>query len=315
MSEDLRNLEFPGGKEDLLCFLREVISDRVLSIEDVQVLCSKIPVRYMLCNLLIDYCSSFHWIMQNNGNIWIDASLSRYIASEKNLNTALIISAVRKMFDLNIFSADMFKYDVSVSKILFRNELLPLVYSSIRNVLVSQGFFEAAPNSCGNLLYINPNFEELVFEFCKEKIQAFTLASLKEKLEKNSIAGAKAEEFVLKFEQQRITNRDLSGMIRIISDVDVGAGYDVLSFETNQSVQYDRYIEVKAIDHMGGFFWSANEYEIAKLKGIHYYLYLVDLAKTKLDGYSPIVISNPAIEIMKSNEWFIEPKVYYINHV
>ncbi|MBD5484393.1 MAG: DUF3883 domain-containing protein, partial [Lachnospiraceae bacterium] len=79
-------------------------------------------------------------------------------------------------------------------------------------------------------------------------------------MENNAIVGAMAEEFVLNYEHQRITNLELASKIRIISDVDVTAGYDIISFDSNQSTRYDRYIEVKATSK-NGFFWSVNEYE------------------------------------------------------
>lgn len=73
----------------------------------------------------------------------------------------------------------------------------------------------------------------------------------------------------------------------------------------------DRFIEVKAISNVG-FYWSKNEYEIAKLKGKSYYLYLVELNKINNLEYSPEIINNPAEIIINSDKWFIEPQGYHI---
>lgn len=177
---------------------------------------------------------------------------------------------------------------------------------------MSQGFFNVERTAHNMYYFINPDYEEVVSQRCKEKAKAFTLAQLKARLENNSIAGEKAEAFVLEFEKKRIQNRDLSDLIRIISEVDVGAGYDIISFETDISQQYDRYIEVKAISKQEGFFWSTNEYEMAKLKGKKYYLYLVDLSRIEIKGYSPVIVRDPANIIMNSDDWLITPETYHI---
>jgi hypothetical protein len=123
-----------------------------------------------------------------------------------------------------------------------------------------------------------------------------------------------AEHFVLDFEIQRL-GKDFASRVRIISDIDVGAGYDIISFESNESQEYDRFIEVKATSNSQGFFWSSNEYETAKLKGPRYYLYLVDLRKIRRDDYVPLIIKDPAAVIMESEDWLVEPQTYQITKI
>ena len=60
---------------------------------------------------------------------------------------------------------------------------------------------------------------------------------------------------------------------------------------------------------------SRNEYEIAKLKGNTYYLYLVDLTKVNQPAYLPQIIKNPAINVMESVEWFVETQSYFIKRI
>ena len=62
----------------------------------------------------------------------------------------------------------------------------------------------------------------------------------------------------------------LAGKVRRISEVDVTAGYDIISYNSIKSKETDRFIEVKARSS-SGFYWSKNEYETAKLKGEPYY--------------------------------------------
>ena len=103
-------------------------------------------------------------------------------------------------------------------------------------------------------------------------------------------------------------------VVRIISEVDVTAGYDIVSFNSPQSQEPDRFIEVKAVSN-SGFHWSKNEYEIAKLHGEKYFLYLIDLSKTADAEYNPVIITNPALTVMDSPDWLIEPESYYIRKI
>ena len=86
-------------------------------------------------------------------------------------------------------------------------------------------------------------------------------------------------------------------------------------YETSSSTEIDRFIEVKAVNHEMGFFWSENEYEVAKLKGTRYYLYLVNLEKIRKENYEPMMICNPANSIMKSENWLVETQTYHVRYV
>lgn len=57
----------------------------------------------------------------------------------------------------------------------------------------------------------------------------------------------------------------------------MGAGYDILSFNSATSLSYDRFIEVKSFHGKPHFYWSSNEKNTSELWGDKYYLYLVDL--------------------------------------
>lgn len=311
MSEELKNLDFPGRKEDILFFLQNIIGKQGLLRDDVRVLCSHAPGIYQLyADSLISYCASFGWISCDE-SACLNDEFYPFVESSDDLNNALIKSTINKLFQKNIFKADMFFYDFNNCRILFKNELLPLSYSAVRNVLISQGFFETE-RVLLNCIYISPIFENIVLELCKKSRKNFSLAKLKDDLEKNAIAGAKAEEYVLEFEKKRITNPGLLEKIRIISEIDVCAGYDILSFESNDSLGYDRFIEVKAVSRKNGFYWSSNEFEIARLKGAYYHLYLVDLLKISQPDYVPTIVTNPANAIMHSDDWLVEPQTYQI---
>ena len=88
-----------------------------------------------------------------------------------------------------------------------------------------------------------------------------------------------------------------------------------MSFDSSNSFNYDRFIEVKAVTNSNSFYWSINELNTAKLKGKQYYIYLVDLQRVSDDTYVPTIINDPASALFDSEEWFIEPQSFYIWHI
>lgn len=207
----------------------------------------------------------------------------------------------------------MFYFDSIQCCYAFKNELFPLALSGVRNVLISQGFLIPSRNTQTSRFYISPAYETLVAKHCKRRRKQLSLDQLKKQLEINELAGEKAEIFAFEFEKKRL-GQPLCEKVRRISEIDVTAGYDIISFDSNQSLNLDRFIEVKAISN-ASFFWSKNEYEIAKLKGSTYYLYLVDLTRIDEKNYSPQIVQNPAVNIMNTDEWFVESQTYYVKHI
>ena len=189
------------------------------------------------------------------------------------------------------------------------------ILKSIRNVLVSQEFLSVDREQKKTTFWVHPNFESMLAQFCKKSSTTLSLKQLQARLEADAIAGAKAESFVLKYERRRICNPVLQRQIKQISEIDVCAGYDIISYENDKSTFYDRFIEVKAIPQKPSFFWSRNELEIAKLHGEKYFLYLVDLSKIENAEYCPQIISNPVQSIMKSPDWIVEPESYHVQKI
>ncbi len=315
MLDVLKKLNSPGRKEDLIYFLQSIVGRRAIQIEDVRTLCAHAPAGYQLyADYLVSYCACFGWLKCDEV-ISLCEDTCAVVDNAAEINRHMIETTVKILFENSIFSPEMFIYDVEKSKLLFRNELLPLPYAPIRNVLISQGFLLIERENGKTHFEVHPDYENLVARYNKRSAKTMTINQLKARLEANSIAGAKAEEFVLAYEKKRINNTGLREKIKQISDVDVGAGYDIVSFESNDSVSFDRFIEVKAVTRQLGFFWSKNELEIAKLKGEQYYLYLVDLSKIGMPEYNPVIIPNPAETIINSIDWLVEPESYHIKSV
>ena len=315
MLGELKKLNYPGRKEELLYFLQSVVGSNAVTIDDIRVLCTHAPAGYQLRDKsLIAYCACFGWISTGN-EVAVCAEVRTVLGEQSQLNSYLIESALKILFDNKVLTADMFVYDIDRCRVSFRNELLPLSFAAIRNVLVSQEFLIVEREEYKTEFWVHPDFESILARFCKKSATTLTLEQLKARLEANSVAGAQAENFVLEYEKRRIHNPALRRTIKQISEIDVCAGYDILSYETDASVCYDRFIEVKAVSRNLSFFWSKNELEIAKLQGEKYYLYLVDLSRVKDENYHPIMISNPALSVMSSSDWLVEPESYHIQKI
>lgn len=315
MSEELKILNSPGQKEDILFFLISIVQDRQLPIEDLRVLCARSPGKYKLAvDNLIDYCLFFNWI-KVDGKVSLAPELFKYLSTPDALNDKLIETSVGKLFHYDILSPDMFSYNSEIKSYIFRNERLSLSHSAIRNVLLSQGFLILERNVLPNIFKIEGRYESIIAREVKEITRLFSLAQLQKKLEANTKAGEKAEQFVLEYERRRIKNDQLIKEIRIISIIDVLAGYDIVSFSSDTSIFHDRFIEVKAITADNSFFWSRNELEVAKLKGQEYCLYLVNLSEIQNPVYEPFIIINPADALFNSMNWLVTPETFHIRKV
>lgn len=314
MLDELRNLKYHGSKDGLLFFIRDVVGHSEIRIQDAEVICSHAPgKRQLSVEDLISYCLAFGWIKVEADIVSLSPSFVACASDENALNEKLILSTVEQLFMDEIFSPCLFSYDAIQGCYSFKNELLSLSFSAVRNVLISQGFLIVVRDTQETKFYIAPAYESIVAKHCKSKRKQFSIEQLKKQLGDNELAGEKAELFVLSFEKERI-GKPLCGGIKRISEIDTSAGYDVVSFNSSQSQVPDRFIEVKAISS-AGFFWSKNEYEIAKLKGEMYYLYLVELSRIGELGYAPEMIQNPASNIMESDIWFVETQSYHIKRV
>jgi hypothetical protein len=141
-----------------------------------------------------------------------------------------------------------------------------------------------------------------------------SLEQLKEINRIKGLHGYEAELYVEKYEKQRLFNHPSINKIRIISNLDVGAGYDIVSFNSNTSETIDRFIEVKSFAKYLSFYWSRNEVEMARLKGDNYFLYLIDRSKMEDATYKPLIIQNPFTTVFLADEWLKQENLWYVTN-
>ncbi len=316
MLNELKRISQLGRREDVLFFLRTIIGFRQLSEKDVRTICSHSSGGYQFdVESMLVYCAYLQLIEWHSHAVKLTEDAIKHIDDASELNEHVIRKTITRLFADQLFTVEMFMFDIIHERYVFRNEYFPLSFAPLRNILISQGLFEVHHHVSNTEFFIHDRYVKLIAPFCRQAKRSFGINQLKKKLEANIQAGEAAEQYVLEYERKRISYPILSEKIKIISDIDISAGYDIISFNSMQSRNYDRFIEVKAISRSSSFYFSANEFDTAKLKGVLYYLYLVDLKQIYDRTYAPIIINNPVTAIFSSDDWLIEPQSYHIWHV
>ena len=141
MLDGLKNLNYQGGKDGLLFFICDVIGFNKIKTRDVEVICSHAPgKRHLSVDELVRYCLAFGWIKVEADIISLLPSFASYVCNKEELNKQIILSTVEQLFKEEILNPTMFSYDTIQCCYSFKNEFLPLSFSTVRNVLISQGF-------------------------------------------------------------------------------------------------------------------------------------------------------------------------------
>lgn len=148
------------------------------------------------------------------------------------------------------------------------------------------------------MFFVRKEFEEIL-PFDLIRVAKLDEETLWKRLEAQRLRAKAAEEFVLGFERLRLLKlgrNDLAELVVRISAVDVSAGYDIKSFESDG---YPRYIEVKSSSGIKvRFEWSLLERAMATEATRRYWIYFVAAAHTLPNLTEPIVqIQDPISEI------------------
>ena len=309
MQEELRRSNAIGTASAIEHFFELVFTNKSVSIESLHNVFRYHSLTQFNCHLAILFLEELGLIKIHSKEIHLTASgegLSGLTldCQKKRISTMVLnLLLEEKMVNCERFSIDSITGELkipanafSLSAAVYRNFLYEIGYFSKHGV-----FFVISDEK------LRKEFESRLAEKKKKTSQAELLL----KLQKQQEDGELGERFVLKYETKRLSQ--FRKLPKLISPIDVGAGYDILSYNGEESTNYDRYIEVKSFRGKPHFFWSANEKRIAELFGENYFLYLVDLCAVEKSGeaYIPQVIQNPATNL-NSDNWLIEPSSYLI---
>ena len=314
MSSEITRYDSLGSFDEVLYVLSNILSSKKHSVKDIEnyfrgggIFSRPLPILG-----IIELLHLMELIFQDEGKIALSEKGRRLLednAGTVDIKKAFIKILLEKIKEdselLDFISFDSISYDAHYDSYAIRNSKIPLKYSALKNFLIHLGFFRFSELS-KNVLIVDNGLMEKFSEEIKLIHNKKTLIQLKNNLERMQQLGGIAEDFILKLEKERLSGHPHSDKVRKISEIDVAAGYDIVSYEDKSSSVHDKFIEVKSYDGTTNFFWSKNEIDVAKQKGDFYYLYLVDRSKIDSKSYLPIIIRNPFQNVFSNNQdWVI----------
>lgn len=312
MQEELRRSSTIGDSRGILYFAETVLKCNVILRESAQQLCSFVDGIRINFNCSVAFFEYLGFIRTSANSLYPTEEGKRlYSLLSGGFEEALCEVCLAKVATDELIDMSALRFDTIHGKYYFQKNCFPIAAAVFRNVLIQ---FNALtePRDDSGYLELSERYEAIFTRVHKTVKRKISLDALKKQLEHQELQGEAAEEYVVGYEKARLSNTTLADKVKRISSIDVSAGYDLVSFECDTSVQYDRFIEVKSFGGMPHFYWSKNEIEVSKVYGDRYYLYLINTAKTSQPGYTPIIIRNPAKTVIESDGWLMQPTSYLV---
>lgn len=202
----------------------------------------------------------------------------------------------------NIFCSDYLSHDIIYKSLQINNRAFSLKFSNFKQLLIDFEAIITHPTTKLNSFIINNRYKKLFDETILPEIKKRKIGveEFRKAMEQQQIYGEEAERFVLNFEFARLHEQK---EIDWVAEYIINEGFDIASYNHELDELPNRFIEVKSYE--GGtpyFFWSRNEYSVAKRKKDDYWLYLVNRLEMNKPEYVPIMIQNPYEEILSTDE-------------
>ncbi len=291
------------GSKSQITYVLELLSKENFSIEDLKKAC--VSKEYSFSSAFNGVIYLLQWL-----DIITDSNLIKLknkIKSERfeeNICMLLFFKLAKEKELHNFINSNNLIFNKSI---YVKNNLIKLHFSPIRNFLISLKVF-IKDDLIDNQFIINEQFSKWfvrnILTFIEDsKINDNPLENLKNKQLRQEEAGEEAEKFVLNYEKLERSKHLTPCKIKIISEADIKAGYDILSYKSNESILLDKFIEVKSYSGEPYFYWSINEIRVAEKEQDNYFLYLVNRDEMNNKGYHPKVIQNPHCNILCNENW------------
>lgn len=256
------------------------------------------------------------------GVVSLKSTLINAVSNEKHLSfkfLEIILGALKDDETFHqIFCSENISYDIIYKHIQIDSGAFQFRYANFRHLLLSFEFLESHPDSNIRKLIVSHKYRKLFDSKLIPEIKRrkMGIEQLEKQLAQKQIYGREAEEFVLRIERRRLEAHQKLQNVEIISSYDVGAGYDIVSYESTESQDHDRFIEVKSYAENPSFHWSRNEIDVSRVKKNQYFLYLVDRSQMNKEDYTPLIIQNPHKQILENPEqWEKRVEDYFIKLV
>lgn len=197
--------------------------------------------------------------------------------------------------------------------LLPREEMARLKDQNLLNLLLQLEIFIEKKD----FIQLAPQYAQLLAVVVSDTVMVITPETFeKSEAYKKELAEI-AERYVLQNESSRLLGVGATKQSKQIDHValrNVAAGYDIASFDDADSQNHDRFIEVKAGRHTPiRFFFSKNEFEIAKRLKESYYIYYVCMKDKKPTEL--YIFQNPTEGIMKDLKFATQTDTYEIEEI
>lgn len=311
MLTELKRCNSIGNINGLLFLVSILSGKKKVGFNEIVNRCSHEKNITIHCSGAVSFLEYLGYIEQESGVVIVTDKLDMLqLKNGEKVIKQFVKDCIVKLTEEGLFDSDCTGFDSEKGHLSIKRSAFPLEYAAIRNFLTVAGALEKETNG---EICISESYEYDFSSQLRSRKEKFTLEQLMQRQEEQSKRGLAAEEFVLKLERNRLPQKAYN--IKRISDFDVSAGYDIVSFENINSCIYDRFIEVKCYIGKPHFYWSENETDVAKIKGKKYILCLVDYTKINVPGYEPEYITNPYEEIFKNENWLVSSASYKVQKI
>jgi hypothetical protein len=308
------NLGTPSYFFQLLCTLQEN-HDAKWTWDDVnQLFYNKIIDDRRIFDGCVQLALKIGLLFFQDEYIFVDRKLSRALNSEVQMKDRFVeylFKALANDDDFHqIFNSKYLSYDVIYKSFQISNNAFGFKFSNFKQLLIDFDVIAYHPTPEIRNFIINSRYKKI---FDKEilpivKQRRIGVDELRKTLEQQRIDGEEAERYVLAFEKRRLNGGEY---IEWVAEYIPNEGYDIASYNYESDTEHNRFIEVKS--YAGSkpyFYWSRNEFLVARLRKDSYWLYLVNRDEVGNNSYAPLMLQNPYENVLKNSKWAIQVEKY-----
>lgn len=307
---ELKRCNSIGNIEGLLFLISMIAGKRKISKSEIRNRCALENGIIVNCPGAIAFLQYLGYVEVTDSEVIPNDEMTTFTTEDIDSINVIVKRCMEELVEEGIFDRDTIGFDTKKGCLSIKRCAFPLTHAAIRNFLIMAGALEREEHG---EICLTDYYESDFTAQLRSRKKRYTIEKLMQKQEEQSKRGLEAEEFVLGLERSRLPEKAFK--IKRISDIDVSAGYDLVSYIDSDSEVYDRFIEVKCYIGRPHFYWSENEVDVAKIKGNKYILCLVDYMKMSEYGYEPEYITDPYSVIFDDKSWMINTASYKVQKI
>lgn len=255
-------------------------------------------------------------LVSRDGFLLVDDKVSFFLGSETQMRDKFVECLLKELVEDDdfhqIFNSKHLSYDVIYKSFQISNNAFGFKFSSFKQLLLDFDVIKHHPVPEIRGFVLNSRYKKAFDKIALPEIKKRKIGidELRKNLEEQQIYGEEAEKFVLFFEKKRLGE---AKPVEWIAEYVANEGYDIASFdaETDSDDEYNRFIEVKSYaGNKPYFYWSRNEFLVAKRRQEKYWLYLVNRDEMDSVEYVPIMIQDPYEIVFKNDSWIEQVEKY-----